>query len=291
MSATVLNGLVLAGGRSTRMKRDKAGIEYAGRPQLERAMELITPLVDGRAFVSVSAEQRGDPQRSAYATIADLTSNLGPIAGIQAALHARPADAWLVLACDLPFLGPATLRHLIEQRARGRLATAYRSRFDGRPEPLCAIYEPASRASIEAWIAAGETCPRKWMSRNDVALLDLPEQRALDNVNTAQEYQEASASLGFAGGDAISGASTLPQRRRVNVRYFALLREQAGRGAEALQTDARTPQELYAQLQRDRGLQLAPQFLRVAVNDEFGDWLQPLSDGDTVAFLPPVAGG
>jgi molybdopterin converting factor subunit 1 len=75
------------------------------------------------------------------------------------------------------------------------------------------------------------------------------------------------------------------------VRYFALLREQAGRGAEALRTDARTPQELYQQLQRERGLKLAPQFLRVAVNDEFGDWQQPLADGDTVAFLPPVAGG
>jgi molybdopterin converting factor small subunit len=48
---------------------------------------------------------------------------------------------------------------------------------------------------------------------------------------------------------------------------------------------------LYEQLQRDRGLQLAPQFLRVAINDEFGDWQQPLAEGDTVAFLPPVAGG
>jgi molybdopterin converting factor small subunit len=58
-----------------------------------------------------------------------------------------------------------------------------------------------------------------------------------------------------------------------------------------VQTEARTPQELYEQLRRERGLQLAPRFLRVAVNDEFGDWHQPLADGDTVVFLPPVAGG
>jgi molybdopterin-guanine dinucleotide biosynthesis protein A len=291
MSAAVLNGLVLAGGRSTRMKRDKATIEYAGRPQLERAMELITPLVGGRTFVSVGIGQGEEPQRSAFATIADLRPNLGPIAGIEAAFAKHPADAWLVLACDLPFLGQATLRHLIEHRAPGRLATAYRSRFDGKPEPLCAIYEPASRASIEAWIAAGEICPRKWMAQSDVALLDLPEKRALDNVNTPEEYRQASESIAGPDAAAIGGAAPGRQRRRLNVRYFALLREQAGRGAEALQTEARTPQELYAQLQRDRGLQLAPQFLRVAVNDEFGDWLQPLSDGDTVAFLPPVAGG
>ena len=123
------------------------------------------------------------------------------------------------------------------------------------------------------------------MMRADVALLDLPHAQALDNVNTANEYIAASATL-----DA-GGAHGVGPLRRVKVRYFALLREQAGRGSEALETGARTPQELYEQLQRERGLQLASQFLRVAVNDEFGDWQQPLADGDTVAFLPPVAGG
>jgi len=278
-----LYGLLLTGGRGSRMQRDKAIIEYAGRPQLTRAMELLAPHV-ARAFVSVRPDQLHDPLRSAYDAIVDLKPDLGPLAGIQAALRAHPADAWLVLACDLPFLGSGTLQHLLAHRAPARLATAYRSRFDGLPEPLCAIYEPAARVSIEEWIAQGRNCPRKWLAHNDVELLDLPDPRALDNVNTAEEYAAARASI----------AGTMDRAapaRRLTVRYFALLREQAGRGSEALQTAARTPQELYEQLQRERGLKLAPQFLRVAVNDEFGDWQQPLSDGDTVAFLPPVAGG
>jgi molybdenum cofactor guanylyltransferase len=289
MSAPALYGLLLTGGRSTRMKRDKARLEYAGKLQLDRAMELIAPLVS-RAFVSVRAEQRDDPQRTAYDTIADQRNDLGPLGGIQAAFHAHPSNAWLVLACDLPFLDAATLRHLIERRASSRLATAYRSAANGLPEPLCAIYEPASRASLEEWIAQGLNCPRKWMIRGDVELLDLPNAHALDNVNTANEYLAASATI-VADDPASGAASSGAQLRRVNVRYFALLREQAGRGSETVQTAARTPQELYEQLQRERGLQLAPQFLRVAVNDEFGDWQQPLTDGDTVAFLPPVAGG
>jgi molybdopterin-guanine dinucleotide biosynthesis protein A len=259
VSGAPLYGLVLAGGRSTRMQRDKAGLDYGGKPQLVRAMEVISPLVT-RAFVSVRAGQQRDPLRAAYDTIADLQSDLGPLAGIQAALRAHPDHAWLVLACDLPFLDQATLRHLIAHRAPGRLASAYRSRFDGLPEPLCG-----------------------WLARNDVELLDLPAAQALDNVNTAEEYAAASSMVG-------AGAAELPARR-LNVRYFALLREQAGRSMEALQTQARTPQELYRQLQRERGLTLAPQYLRVAVNDEFGDWQQPLAEGDTVAFLPPVAGG
>src|ERR1700722_5048191 len=203
------------------MKRDKARLEYAGKPQLDRAMELIAPLVS-RAFVSVRAEQRDDPQRTAYETIADLRKDLGPLGGIQAAFNAYPLNAWLVLACDLPFLDAATIRHLIERRAASRLATAYRSAANGLPEPLCAIYEPSSRASLEEWIAQGMNCPRKWMSRGDVELLDLPNAHALDNVNTANEYVAANAALGVGAGS----ASSQPQRH-VKVRYFALLREQA----------------------------------------------------------------
>jgi molybdopterin converting factor subunit 1 len=81
------------------------------------------------------------------------------------------------------------------------------------------------------------------------------------------------------------------RRGVLHVRYFAVLREQAGRSAEQLETQAATPRELYDELRRRRGLTLAPEFLRVAVNDEFGDWRSPLADGDTVVFLPPVAGG
>jgi len=277
MSEASLFGLVLAGGRSTRMLRDKAGLEYAGKPQLVRAMELLAPLV-GRAFVSVRAEQSLDPQRAAYEVITDLNPDLGPIGGIQAALAAHPGRAWLVLACDLPFLSAPTLEHLIARRASARLATAYRSRFDRLPEPLCAIYEPASRASIHAWIESGQRCPRAWLGQSDVELLELPDPRALDNVNTAQEYEAAASAL-------------VGPRRRVQVRYFAVLREQAGCSDEALETTARTPEELYEELRARRGLLLAPQFLRVAVNDEFSDWRHTLADGDTVVFLPPVAGG
>ena len=69
------------------------------------------------------------------------------------------------------------------------------------------------------------------------------------------------------------------------------MREQAGRSNEELHTQARTPLELYRELQQRRGLALAPEFLRVAINDEFADWRAHLTEGDTVAFLPPVAGG
>ena len=276
MTQPALYGLVLSGGHSRRMQRDKAGLEYEGRPQLARAMDLLRPFVQ-RAFVSVRNDQRSEPTRALYEAITDIQPDVGPIGGIHAALHTYPNEAWLVLACDLPFLDTATLQHLIARRAPGRLATAFRSSFDGLPEPLCAIFEPAARVAIERWLAQGQKCPRTFLSQADVELLDLPNAQALDNINTVEEYSAAYAAL--------------RSKRRVHVRYFAMLREQAGRSSEELQTQAATPADLYEELRRRHGLTLAPEFLRVAVNDEFGDWRAPLADGDTVVFLPPVAGG
>ncbi len=77
----------------------------------------------------------------------------------------------------------------------------------------------------------------------------------------------------------------------VRVRYFALLRDQAGRSDEALETCARTPRELYEELRARYPFTLGPDMLQVAVNSEFCAWEQPLHAGDTVVFIPPVAGG
>jgi molybdenum cofactor guanylyltransferase len=273
-----LYGLVLAGGSSTRMQRDKAALSYAGSNQLERAMALITQHVD-RAFVSVRAAQREEPTRAAYTQIVDRQEGLGPIGGIASAQAEYPEVAWLVVACDLPFLDAATLKHLLWARQHHRQATAYRSSHDGLPEPLCAIYEPASRDPLAAYVAAGKQCPRRFLLQADLALLDEPNPRALDNVNTPQEY-----------GDAVRTLRDGPSRA-IEVQYYALLREQAGRREESLQTTARTPMELYEELRARYAFSLAPELLRVAVNAEFSDWQRPLTDGDAVTFIPPVSGG
>jgi molybdopterin converting factor subunit 1 len=78
---------------------------------------------------------------------------------------------------------------------------------------------------------------------------------------------------------------------RVSLRYYALLREQAARQVETIETDAATPAELYAELAARHGFRLPASQLRVAVNASFRDWESPLADGDEVVFIPPVAGG
>jgi len=193
-----LHGLVLAGGQSTRMQRDKAALSYTGRPQLLVTWDLVAPRV-ARTFVSVRAEQRAEALRARLPQLIDVTGVGGPLAGILAALASAPDAAWLVVACDLPLLDGATLDALLAGRDSTRLATAYRSSHDGLPEPLCAIWEPASRTALEAWVTAGEHCPRRFLIRHDVALLSLARPDALDNANTPAEHDAARRALAAGG--------------------------------------------------------------------------------------------
>jgi molybdopterin converting factor subunit 1 len=77
----------------------------------------------------------------------------------------------------------------------------------------------------------------------------------------------------------------------ITARYFAAFRERAGREAEQLSTSASTPRELYREVAGRHGFLDAAGRCKVAINDELGDWDQPLRDGDVVLFFPPVAGG
>jgi molybdopterin converting factor subunit 1 len=79
--------------------------------------------------------------------------------------------------------------------------------------------------------------------------------------------------------------------KRVSIRYFAVLREQRGLGEERLDTEAATAAELYGELRGRFGFTLSIDRLRVAINDSFEPWDAAVKDADSVAFIPPVAGG
>jgi molybdopterin converting factor small subunit len=78
---------------------------------------------------------------------------------------------------------------------------------------------------------------------------------------------------------------------QLKIQYYALMREQAGRSEETLETGAATPIDLYGELTARYGFTLTRDQLKVAVNSEFSDWSRCLAAGDAVVFIPPVAGG
>lgn len=182
-----LHGLVLAGGRSTRMGRDKARLRYGARTQLQTAFDLLSPLVL-ECRVSVRADQRGEPLRAGFPQLVDALDDIGPAAGLLAAHAYTPQAAWLALACDLPLLEASALQTLIGARAPGVAALAFRSAHDGLPEPLCAVWEPAALQRLQAQVSGGRHGLRSVLHGADVRLLPLPCAHVLDNANTPQDH-------------------------------------------------------------------------------------------------------
>jgi molybdopterin converting factor subunit 1 len=78
--------------------------------------------------------------------------------------------------------------------------------------------------------------------------------------------------------------------KTITIEYFAILRDRAGCDQESLETAAATPGQLFAELEARYEFPTL-ETVKVAINDEFSDWNSQLSDGDTVVFIPPVAGG
>lgn len=171
------------------MGRDKALLEHDGETQLARAVQLLERHVE-RVFVSVRPDQTTDPERRLFEQVVDRYRDIGPAAGILSALEDKPDVAWLVLACDLPHVNDETIGMLLRQRSEQPF-TAFRSSHDGLPEPLCAVYRPQAREIVAGFVRDGLVCPRKMLIRSDTRLLDLPDPKALDNVNTPEDLERA----------------------------------------------------------------------------------------------------
>jgi molybdopterin-guanine dinucleotide biosynthesis protein A len=194
LDAPPIYGLLLSGGGSRRMQRDKAQLAYAGEPQLQRAWRLLEA-VTARAFVSLRANQCNDSLRAGLPQIVDEYDAIGPTAGILSAQDTYPDVAWLVVACDLPLLDADTLLTLLDARDPTADATAFCSRFDGLAEPLCALWEPSSHALLKQRHAAASYCPRKALTILRSKLLPPPGD-ALDNINTPEEFSQMQRRIG-----------------------------------------------------------------------------------------------
>jgi molybdopterin-guanine dinucleotide biosynthesis protein A len=191
----LLYGLVLAGGRSTRMGTDKAALIHPdGRPLARRTYDLLAESGCADVVLSLRHNQEipvGFSDLPDLAIIRDPIDSVGgPLVGIVAAMNLHPGADWLVLACDLPRLDAATLSHLVASKHPDELFLSYRSEFDGLPEPLCALYSSAAQPLLRN---TEFRCPRKVLIRNECRLLDPLVPRALDNANTPDDWQTANS--------------------------------------------------------------------------------------------------
>lgn len=168
------------------MGADKAGLLVDGRTLLARSVALLQPFCHS-VHVAIRADQANDEVRRHFSLLFDVATLQGPAAGITAAWMHAPGGAWLVLACDMPGLTRDSIERLVGARDPARGATAWRGEDDGRPEPLCAIWEPATLARLAALKSqSGDlpVSPRAVLVASDPLLLDAVRPAGLVSLNT-----------------------------------------------------------------------------------------------------------
>lgn len=184
-----LRGLVLAGGRSSRMGSDKSRMQLHGTEQFKHAMKLLEPHCSAVHLSVADADDFPEVE----AALGDRFTGLGPFGALLTACMYDPNAAWLVLAVDLPLVDHAHLSELVAQRHPAHTATAFVNPATGFPDPLCTIWEPKSYGRLLAALADGWSCPRKVLITSNSLLIHPKKPEKLANANTPDDLKK----LGF----------------------------------------------------------------------------------------------
>ena len=187
-----LTAFVLAGGKSTRMGREKATVELGGRTLLERALELASAVAAEALIVGPRAEFE------LYGRVVeDVYPGRGPLGGIHAALWESPTELNLILAVDTPFLEARFLEYLVAQaRESGAVVTLPRT-ADGF-HPLAAVYRRAFRETAEQALQEGRNKIDTLFAEVETRILEAEELKRFafapaifENLNTPQDVERA----------------------------------------------------------------------------------------------------
>jgi len=186
-----LHGIILAGGQSRRMGREKALLDWHGEPLLHHLVRRLQAVCAGVLVVTNSPAVRA---WAPVPTVPDERPGDGPLAGIQAGLRASPAEYNLIVACDMPLIQPALVAYL------GRLAPGYDAvvpRWHAGWEPLHAVYARRCLPVIEAQLDRDRRKVEHLYPALRVRAVSEEELRAVDptlqsfrNLNTPEEYAE-----------------------------------------------------------------------------------------------------
>lgn len=206
-----VTGIILAGGRSKRMGREKAWVDLAGRPLVRWVLDALREVTDEQIIV---ARELGELATLGIPVVIDQFRRRGPLTGIHAGLKAGSTDLSLVVACDLPLVRPKLLGYLAGAVGTAPAAVPYAS--EGPPpspgeyttareaglQPLCAAYRQACIGPLELLMASGTfptatlisiiharvIPPEAWRAYD-------PDGRSFFNVNTPEDVIAAAQIL------------------------------------------------------------------------------------------------
>jgi molybdenum cofactor guanylyltransferase len=181
-----INGLILCGGRSSRMGFDKSTVDFHGKPQHLYLSELLEKFCTN-VYISVrniSSEISGIP------FLNDKFELDSPLNGILTAMEHDPAIAWLTVPVDMPAIDDAVIQYLVDHRDPFSHATCFLDQEGKLPEPLVTIWEPVSHPLLMDFFNSGGKSPRAFLMQSKVNLLKAPSNEFHTNINSPDDLRK-----------------------------------------------------------------------------------------------------
>lgn len=189
----MINGIILAGGLSKRMGKDKGLMEWHDKTLIEHTCEKMALICDKIIIVTNRPQdyQQVVGDLTNVSIIEDEIKQLGPLSGIHAGLGATDADYNIVVACDMPWMQPARYLELAADCMKKNTDLVITRTADGRYQSLHAVYHRKCRQPIEEMLKSGKLRMRDLIEKVNVCQINVSQEEArmFQNVNTPEEYR------------------------------------------------------------------------------------------------------
>ena len=191
-AAAKASAIVLAGGKSSRMGSPKCLLPFDGEPLIAHIVRRLRSLF-AEAIVVAAPEQEVPPL--AAKIVRDEVPFQGPVGGMYYGLQAASAEICFVTACDVPFLDLPTIEFLLAALGAADVAVPH---WDGRLQPLFAVYRRSLLPLLKQQLAAGQLRPTFLCEKVDTQIVSVAELSGADpqglsfiNINEPEDYQSA----------------------------------------------------------------------------------------------------
>ncbi|MBS1609993.1 MAG: NTP transferase domain-containing protein [Bacteroidetes bacterium] len=190
-------GLIVCGGQSSRMGRDKSMLNYHGQPQVYYLYTLLGTLCD-EVFISCNAEQAKSINKI-YNLIVDspVYAGKGPMAGLLSAFDRLPGTDWLVTGCDYPFITRKVVNDFIKEINKLDIAAAFYNTKENIYDPLLAWYSYTAMDEIKKMFAREEYSLQSFLKKKKAAKYYPEDEIILKSIDTLEEYKKIKSSICF----------------------------------------------------------------------------------------------
>jgi len=180
-----ITGIILAGGKSSRMGTEKGLIIYKNKPFVEHIIEAMSPLVDNIIIISNNKAY----ESFGFKCYEDLIKNTGPLAGIYTGLRYSKTNNNLIVSCDIPLIKTVVLQKLIDQKNDASEVIQLQSQ--GKNMPLIALYKKSCEVIFMEELHQNQKKVQKALKKCNVktVIIDGSMEQVTANINTPEDLE------------------------------------------------------------------------------------------------------